>query len=264
MILDTIIEHKRDELQRRQARRPLAAVRRAAEDAPPPLEFITALQAPGPQLIAELKRASPSKGVLRRDLNHLALADTYVSNGAAALSVLTDERFFRGRLQDLSEVKAAHRGTPVLRKDFVIDPYQVYEARTAGADVVLLIVAVLEDGALDNLLGLTRSLGMEALVEVHDEDELSRALRVSPRVIGINNRDLRNFTVSLSTTERLCTQVPDGVFVVSESGIFVQSDVARVAAAGADAVLVGEALVTAKDVAAKVRELAYTGIQPCK
>lgn len=265
MILDKIVEHKRGEVRTRRAGRPLADLRRSAEDAAAPVNFAVTLGAPSgnrPQLIAEIKRASPSKGVLGSDLNHLALANTYVSNGAGALSVLTDQRFFQGHLQDLADVKAAHPGTPVLRKDFVIDPYQVYEAREAGADSVLLIVAILEDHHLADLLSLTQDLSMEALVEVHDEAELERALRVAPRMIGINNRDLRDFRVSLTTTERLCDYVPEGVTVVSESGIFTADDVARVAAAGADAILVGEALVTAGDIGSKVRELAYAGVRP--
>lgn len=266
MILDRIVEHKRGEVRARQAERPLADVRRAAADAAPPVDFAAALRSPdssGPRLIAEIKRASPSKGVLRSDLDHLSLASTYLAHGASALSILTDRRFFQGRLSDLTDVKAQHPATPLLRKDFTIDAYQVYEARAARADAVLLIAAILDDQRLADLLSLAHELGMEALVEVHNAAELERALRVAPRVVGINNRDLRDFTVSLGTTEQLCSLVPTetDVIIVSESGIFTADDVARVAAAGANAVLVGQALVTAADVGSKVRELATVGGQ---
>lgn len=255
MILDTIVAHKRRELEHLKGRQPLATVRAAAEDAPPPADFATALAAPGVQLIAEIKRASPSKGVFQADLDPVAQAQIYVENGASAISVLTDEHFFRGSLEDLRAVKRAYPTVPALRKDFLIDPYQVYEARAAGADAVLLIVAILDDNQLRDLLALTCELGMDGLVEVHDEAELSRALNVAARVIGINNRDLRDFTVDLRTTERLHPLIPDGTIIIAESGIHTAADVQRLARAGVDAILVGEALVTAPDTAARVREL---------
>lgn len=256
MILDKIVAHKREELDLRKANQSLAEVKTAAERAPAPVDLAGALAAPGVRLIAEIKRASPSKGVFAANLEPAALARVYVENGASAISVLTDERFFQGHLDDLAAVKTAFPETPVLRKDFLIDQYQVYAARAAGADAVLLIVAVLGDEHLADLLALTHELRMHALVEVHNESELERALSVEPRVIGINNRDLRNFTVDLATTERLRRLIPDDTIVVAESGIFTAGDVRRLGAAGADAILVGEALVTAEDTAAKVRELA--------
>lgn len=259
MILDTIVAHKREELQTLKVRQPLAELRAAVERAPRTRDFAAALAAPGVRLIAEIKRASPSKGVFQADLEPVGLATTYVENGASAIAVLTDERFFQGHLDDLRRVKRAYPNVPVLRKDFLVDPYQVYEARAAGADAVLLIVAVLDDGLLADLLALTRELGTHALVEVHDEAELDRALKVEPPVIGINNRDLRDFTVDLATTERLHRLIPDGTIIVAESGIHATADVQRLARAGVDAVLVGEALVTAEDTGAKVRELTSTG-----
>ncbi|MFQ5343084.1 MAG: indole-3-glycerol phosphate synthase TrpC [Anaerolineae bacterium] len=259
MILDTIVAHKREELKALKARRPLSELRADAGSTPPARDLAAALAAPGVRLIAEIKRASPSKGVFRADLDPVALAETYVNNGAGAISVLTDEHFFQGHLDDLRRVKRAYPAVPVLRKDFVIDPHQVYEARAAGADAVLLIVAVLADDLLADLLSLTHKLGMEALVEVHNEGELNRALKTEPRVIGINNRDLRDFTVDLRTTERLRQLIPGGTIVVAESGIHTAADVQRLARAGVDAILVGEALVTAEDAAAKAQELARAG-----
>lgn len=255
MILDTIVTHKREELRALKARQPLAELRAAAERAPQTRNFAAALATPGVRLIAEIKRASPSKGVFQADLDPVALATTYVENGASAISVLTDERFFQGRLDDLWRVKTTHPGIPVLRKDFLIDPYQVYEARAAGADAILLIVAALEDDLLAGLLALAHELSLHALVEVHDEAELNCALKFEPRIIGINNRDLRDFTVDLGTTERLRPLIPDATIVVAESGIHTAADVQRLARAGVDAVLVGEALMTAANPAAKVREL---------
>jgi indole-3-glycerol phosphate synthase len=257
MILDTIVAHKREELRTLKVRQPLAGLRALAEDGPPAISFAASLAGPAIRLIAEIKRASPSKGVFRADLDPVALARTYVENGASAISVLTDERFFQGSLDDLRGVKRAFASVPVLRKDFLFDPYQVYEARAAGADAILLIVAVLDDNLLADLLTLAYELGMHALVEVHDETELDRALKAEPIVIGINNRDLRNFAVDLKTTERLRPSIPDGKIVVAESGIHTAADVERLAGAGVDAILVGEALVTAEDTAAKVRELAH-------
>jgi indole-3-glycerol phosphate synthase len=205
-------------------------------------------------LIAEVKHASPSKGVLIEPFDPVALAATYAQNGAAAISVLTDEAFFRGSLDHLT---AVHRAVsvPVLRKDFVIDPYQVYEGRAAGADAILLIVAALADAQLAELHALVRSLGMAALVEVHHEEELARALRVEPALIGINNRDLQTFQVDLSTAARLARFAPTGVTLVAESGVHTRADMRRMAQAGAHAVLIGEALVQAGDIAAQVREL---------
>jgi indole-3-glycerol phosphate synthase len=205
-------------------------------------------------LIAEIKRASPSKGSLRPDLDPVALAREYERCGAAAISVLTDEQFFQGSLDDLRVVRKKVN-LPVLRKDFVLDPYQVYQARAAGADAILLIVAALSDDALQTLHRLSADLGMAALVEVHNVAELERALKIGPRIVGVNNRDLRTFEVDLETTARLRPLLAAGVTLVSESGIQSQADVARIESFGADAILVGEALVRAQDVGGKIEEL---------
>jgi indole-3-glycerol phosphate synthase len=241
-------------------------VQAGAALAPAPRDLIAALRtAPGVALIAEVKRASPSKGVLRPDLDPVELAVTYAAGGASAISVLTDERFFQGRLEHLTHIRAqvaSHpaddhqpQPLPLLRKDFIVHAYQVYEARAAGADALLLIAAVLSDAELEGLLSLTHALGMAALVEVHNEQELRRVLRLAPRLIGVNNRDLTDFSVDLNVCLRLRPLIPPGVCMVAESGIHTRADVARLAAAGVDAMLVGEALVTASDIGAKIREL---------
>lgn len=253
-ILERIVSWKREEVANRKKSCPPEVVQAEATAAPPPRDFAAALRAPGISLIAEIKRASPSKGVLCPHLDAPALARRYEAYGAAAISVLTDEHFFRGSLEDLRAVRQSVT-IPVLRKDFVLDPYQVYEARAAGADAVLLIVAVLDDVTLQELHELTYALGMAALVEVHNASELERALRIGPHIIGINNRDLRTFEVSLETTERLRPLIPQDILVVAESGIHHRADVARLRAIGVDGVLVGEALVQAADFGAKVEEL---------
>jgi indole-3-glycerol phosphate synthase len=206
-----------------------------------------------PALIAEVKCASPSRGVMVADFDPLRMAQIYHQNGAAAISVLTDERYFHGSLEYLRQIAAQPGRPPLLRKDFLCDPYQVYEARAAGADALLLIAAHLDLAVLEDLHALSRSLGMAALVEVHSREELELALRCVPALVGINNRDLRDFTVRTSTTLALRPFIPAGVKVVSESGIHSPHDAALLAGAGVDAVLIGEALVTAPDVAAKVR-----------
>ncbi|MEW6578590.1 MAG: indole-3-glycerol phosphate synthase TrpC [Chloroflexota bacterium] len=253
-VLDNILAHKVEEIAARKASASAATVIAAAREAPPPRDMLAAVRRETVALIAEIKRASPSRGILLADFDPLALATTYAVNGAAAISVLTDAPFFGGDLSHLATVRAAVP-VPVLRKDFVLDPYQVYEARAAGADAVLLIVAALDDARLADLHALIVELGMAALVEVHDETELERALALGAPLIGVNNRDLRTFTVDLGTTARLARLVPPDVTLVAESGIFSAADVQRMGRAGAHAVLVGEALVTAPDVAARVREL---------
>ena len=255
-ILDDIVAWNRGELARRRARTPLPEVQRQAARVAPPRDFAGALgrSARAPSLIAEIKRASPSKGPLCLDLDPAALAGAYEVGGAAALSVLTEPRFFRGSLEDLAAAKAATR-LPVLRKDFVFDAYQIYEARASGADAILVIVAILEDWLLAELLALARDLGLAALVECHDALEVERALAAGAEVIGLNNRDLRTFRIDLETTGRLRPLVPAGRLVVSESGIHAAADVARLRGWQVDAMLVGEALVKSGDVAATVREL---------
>lgn len=259
-ILDEIFAHKREEVAARKRDFPLEILRQQAEAAAPALDFAAALRAKNqgdhPALIAEVKHASPSRGLLIHDFDPLRLAKCYAENGAAAISVLTDERYFQGCLDFLRQIAALPGRPPLLRKDFLCDPYQVYEARAAGADAVLLIVASLEAKLLRDLHALTAELGMTALVEVHSRAELETALTCQPRLVGVNNRDLRDFTVSLETTFALRPLTPDSVCLVAESGIHTAEDTARLGAAGVNAVLVGEALVTAPDVAEKVRELA--------
>ncbi len=253
-ILDDIVIWKQNEIAHRMRCKPLREVQAEAEQMPPPRDFEAALRAPGISLIAEIKRASPSKGAIRLDLNPADLARIYADNGAAAISVLTDSKYFGGSLDDLRTARQTV-DLPLLRKDFVLDPYQVYEARAAGADAVLLIVAILSDPALSLLYALTRRLNMSALIEVHNENELQRALRLVPPLIGINNRDLSTFTVDLETTARLRPMIPADICVVAESGIHSRADLDRLRQIGVDAILVGEALVRSDDTGRQVREL---------
>ncbi len=255
MILDDIVAAKREEVSARRQTIPLMEMRRRAESMPPPRDFEAALRGPLVALIAEIKRASPSKGVLRASAEPAAIAGIYASNGASAISVLTDGPYFQGDLADLAAARAACPA-PCLRKDFIIDEYQVYESRAAGADAILLIARILSDAELHEYLVLAHSLGMAALVEVHDEREMRRALAAGARVIGVNNRNLADFTVDLGTTERLAPLAPSDRLIVSESGISSPADVERAARAGAGAVLVGETLMRAGDPAAAVRALA--------
>jgi indole-3-glycerol phosphate synthase len=255
-ILDRIVADKQAELAAAKTRLPLAELKVRAGDAPTPQSFAKALRMPGIGLIAEVKKASPSRGLLRRDFDPVSLAESYASAGAAAISVLTDEKHFQGSLEHLRAVRLAlPGGPPLLRKDFLFDEYQLYEARCAGADAVLLITAIVEQALLSKLIAITTSLGMDAFVEVHDEPELERALTAGAQIIGLNNRDLRTFDVDLGTTERLAPLVPGGCAIVSESGVFSRGDIRRLAACGVYAVLIGEALVTAPDPATKIGEL---------
>jgi indole-3-glycerol phosphate synthase len=218
----------------------------------------------GVRLIAELKRASPSKGILAPHLDLFRVAEIYAQNGSSAISVLTDEKYFMGKLETLRELRFAHKSElPLLRKDFLIDETQLYESRVNGADAVLLIAAALTDEEhFADLHALALELGLTPLVEVHDEVEIERALKLKDiRLIGINNRSLATFDVSLETTERLRPMIPDEVAVVAESGIFTARDVQRLARANVDAILVGEALVTAPDIASKVLELSGLNVQ---
>ena len=255
-ILDKIVAAKREELAEAKRIAPLSDVQRAAADRPRPLNLAAALTGDGIRLIAEVKKASPSRGLLSPDFDPVSFAGTYVSNGAAAVSCLTDPRF-QGELAHLSAIKqaGASGSAPVLRKDFIFDPYQVHEARAAGADAILLIVAILEPALLGELLKIARSLSIQCLVEVHDEAELEIAVAAGAEIIGINNRDLHTFTTDLAVTQRLAPQVPRDRVIVSESGIFTPNDFDLLAPVGVNAVLVGEAIVTAPDIGAKVREL---------
>lgn len=260
-ILDDIIKYKRtEELPKQMQVREAAIVRAEAALAPKPRDFVAALRAtPRIALIAEIKKASPSKGLLRHDFDPVELAKTYAINGASAISVLTDAKYFQGKLEYLTQIRqnlqSLISNPPLLRKDFIFHPYQVYEARAAGADALLLIAAVLKDKELADLLTLTHELGMTALIEVHDQAELERVLPLQPQLIGVNNRDLRNFSVDLNTCIKLRQHVPADICFVAESGIHTGADVARLAGEGINAILVGEALMKAKDVGRKVREL---------
>ena len=256
-ILDEIVSAKRDELKRQKADVPLEVLEQRIADQRRPVNLSGALLGDCVRLIAEIKKASPSRGLLCPYFDPVRLADTYAENGAAAISVLTDPRF-QGTPEHMEAVKQAvlHRGTPVLRKDFIFDPYQVYEARAYGADAILLIVAILTPQEMADLLALSRNFWMQCLVEVHTMEELEIALDAGAEVIGINNRDLRTFHTDLSVTEGLARMIPRGKVVVSESGISTRDDILKLRRLGVHAALVGEAIVTAADVGAKVKELA--------
>ena len=258
-ILDRILARTITDVRERAALTPLKVIERRAAERAAPVSLRAALGGPGVSIIAEVKRASPSRGVFPVPVEPEAVTDAYLDGGAAAISVLTDEPFFHGSLADLATTaRVAHERlapAPVLRKDFVLDPYQIVEARANGADAVLLIVAALDDSTLTDLLARTKALGMDALVEVHDDEELRRALAAGASIIGINNRDLRTFEIDLAVTERLAGMVPPETTIVGESGIFSAADVARLGRAGVDAVLVGEGLIMSPDRAAAVRSL---------
>jgi indole-3-glycerol phosphate synthase len=264
-ILNQILAQKKLEIAALDAQ----ALRHAAEQSPTPRDFLAAMQrrrfGTHPSLIAELKRASPSKGILAPHLDLFQVADIYTQNGAAAISVLTDEKFFQGKLETLHALRTDSRiPIPLLRKDFIIAESQIYEARANGADAILLIAAaLLDDKHFADLHACAQSLGLTALVEVHDEAETERALKIpNIQLIGINNRNLATFDVTLETTERLRPMIPTDITVVAESGIFTDADVERLEKASIDAILVGEALVTSEDIPAKVRELVGTGLAP--
>jgi len=255
-ILETIVSHKLVEVERGKRAVPFASLLAEVETAPRPGDYLAALSGnPSTgdvRLVAEIKRASPSKGVIRADLDLRATVRGFAAGGAHVISVLTDEKFFGGTLDDLRETVAVG-GLPVLRKDFLIDPYQIYEARAAGASSALLIVGILDDAQLVDYIALQRSLAMEPQVEVHDAAETDRALKAGARLIGINNRDLRTFHVDLATTERLRPLIPAECVVISESGIHTAADVNRLRACGVQAIHVGESLMTCPDPAAMIR-----------
>jgi len=258
-ILEEIFEYKRREVTAIKQRLPDTDLESEIKTLPLPPDFAAALRSDPdepPRLVAEVKYRSPSKGILCPDFDPLGLARTYAENGAAAISVLTDEKYFGGSLDHLREIAALELGVPVLRKDFIFDRYQLLEARAAGASAVLLIVAMLEQSQLHELLAKTHELGLEALVETHTHDEVDCALEAGARVIGVNNRDLHTFSISLETSLQLRPQIPSDMVMVAESGIHTVKDVARLATAGVDAMLIGEGLVTASDVGARVREFA--------
>jgi indole-3-glycerol phosphate synthase len=252
-MLGQIVAEKRREAERLRAQ--AAKIKEFCADRQDYRDFAAALrQARGVALIAEVKKASPSAGVICANFAPVPIAKEYRAAGAAALSVLTDEKFFQGRIEYLQQIRAVVK-LPVLRKDFILDELQVYESVARGADAILLIAAILEEAQVRDYLALARQLRVAAVVEVHDEAELDRAVQAEAEIIGINNRDLRTFAVDLATTERLAPRVPADKLVVAESGIGTRADVERVRRAGAKAILVGESLMRSGDVAGKVREL---------
>lgn len=254
-ILDRIVEARRESVSRRKRVLPEAALRMAVDKkVPPPRGFASALTGPGVRVIAELKKASPSRGLIRTEFAPASLAASLEEAGAAALSVLTEEDFFSGSLADLKEASRMTK-IPILRKDFIIDSWQVWEARAAGADSFLLIATVLEDGLLRELLALGRSLKMEPLVEVHSRRELDRVLVAGAQIIGVNNRDLQDFSVRLKTLLDLIHEIPDECVAVSESGLSTREGIDRLRDAGFDAFLIGEHLMQQDDAAQALIEL---------
>ncbi len=266
-ILDNIVETKRREVEQARLRCPLEQVKAAAGRMPPPRDFFGALAVPatrGVHLIAEVKKKSPSAGLIRPDFEPVALAKIYAQSGASTLSVLTDESYFDGRLEYIEQVKQAV-ALPVLRKDFMIDPYQIYEARAAGADAILLIGEVLDPSLLRDMRDLAGELGMSSLIEVHEEETLDHVLKAvsftpdNRCLLGINNRNLKIQRIDLETTRRLAGLAPPGAILVSESGIKTRSDVEKLIACGARALLIGETFMRAPDIGAKIHELLGSG-----
>jgi indole-3-glycerol phosphate synthase len=255
MILDEIIANKKKELAETKRQTPFADIKSKALDAGPARGFGKALFGPDDvRLIAEVKKASPSKGVIREDFDPVAIGQIYEESGAACLSVLTERKFFQGELEYLDRIRKVVK-LPLLRKDFIVDAYQIHEARAAGADAILLIAACLAKQQIEDYLGIARGLGLDVLVESHTYKELDTSLRAGATLIGINNRDLTTFSVSLQTTLDLINDIPDDRTVVSESGIKTRDDVLKLHLAGVDAILVGESLMREKDIGKKVNEL---------
>jgi len=255
-ILEKIVQHKQTEIADAKKAVPLEKLRELAHEASPPKDFVSALRSSLPQvgLIAEVKKASPSKGLIREDFDPVAIATEYASAGANCISVLTDEHFFQGHLDYLRQIRAAV-DVPLLRKDFVLDEYQVYEARAAGADAVLLIAECLTPDRLKELHGLITQVGMTALVELYDSENLDAVLACKPTLVGVNNRDLNTFEVDLEHSIRIRKQVPADITFVSESGIFEHSDVALLEANQVDAMLVGESLMRSENISDAVSSL---------
>ena len=258
MILDDIVANKHKEIVASKRWITLAELKCRAKSQSPPLDFALALSGGGLKLIAEVKQASPSKGIIRKDFDAVQIAHIYAENGASSISVLTDRKYFRGKLEYLGAIRQAVN-IPILRKDFILDPYQVFESRAYGADAILLIVTILTPDKLNELLKLSHSLGMACLVEVHNEDELNIAIQTDARIIGINNRDLATMTTDITTTERLRSRIPANRLIVSESGIKDRRDIERLERLGINAALVGETLMASPDIAGKMKELLGQG-----
>ena len=262
MILDEIIAHKKEELKRLKADFPvkglIQGLKMRIKHLPPTRDFIKAVKGKGIKIIAEVKKASPSKGVIRNDFDPIEIARIYEINGASAISVLTEERYFHGHIDHLKEIKEAV-SIPVLRKDFIFDEYQIYESRAAGADAVLLIAGILEKKEIDEFLDTSHHLGMSCIVEVHDEDDIEKALSTKAKLIGINNRDLKTFKTDIKTTFNLVTKIPKDRVVISESGINSYNDVDILRRKGVHVFLVGESLMREKDVGKKLKELLGIG-----
>jgi indole-3-glycerol phosphate synthase len=254
MILQKIVENKREEVARQKEILPLGELRQMLSDRPPTCDFAGAIRSRGCAVIAEVKRSSPSKGRIREDFNPVEIAGIYADNGASAISILTERKFFEGNAAYVPQIRKAV-GLPLLRKDFIIDTYQVNETRVLGADALLLIARLLEAGELRDFIGLASELGLAALVEVHDEADVEKAVSSGTRIVGINNRDLATFRTDLDVSIRLARRIPKGITVVSESGINCRGDVERLMSAGIHAVLVGESLMREKDIGKKLREL---------
>jgi len=253
-MLDEIIARKREEVEHRKKILPLAQLRKRIAQQKPPLNFALALKGKHMGLIAEVKQASPSRGILSKNFNPVELATSYAQGGANAISVLTEVNYFKGSIDYLAAIREAVE-LPLLRKDFIFDPYQVYESRAYGADALLLIVAILNQEQLQGLLSLSHSLGLKCLVEVHNKTEVERVLLSQVEIIGINNRDLNTFTVDINTTRQLRPLIPQQKIVVTESGIKSRNDIEKLKEWGVNAVLIGEALVTADNILTTMKEL---------
>ncbi len=262
MILDEIIANKKGELDRLKADSPvkglIQGLKMRIKQLPPTRDFIKALKGKGIKIIAEVKKSSPSKGIIRKDFKPVEIARTYEANGAAAISVLTEEKYFHGHIHYLKDIKAAV-SIPVLRKDFIFDEYQIYESRAAGADAILLIAGILEKGEIDSFLDTSHHLGMSCIVETHDEEELEKVLSTNAKIIGINNRDLKTFKTDIKTTLNLAAKVSKDRVVVSESGINSYHDVDMLKRKGIHVFLVGEAIMREGDMGKKLKELMGLG-----
>lgn len=253
-MIKKIVSDKKKEVEQNKKNLPIFLLKERLAQNPKPLNFAYALRGKNTRLIAEVKKASPSRGSLCSDFNAVGLARAYEASGAAAISVITEAKYFLGGIDYLSAIRAQVK-IPLLRKDFIFDEYQVYESAVYGADALLLIASILSKQQLEELMALSRSLGLNCLVEVHDEKDIEKALISGADIIGINNRDLKNFKVDLETTRRLRSLIPEKHIVVSESGVFNRDDVKKLAGWDVNAILIGEALVTANDVPAKIKEL---------